>query len=91
MSKPPGGLVRCLTKNLREVALVAGSVDGSGGGGGLGEGEAFESGGEGVDVALKLAGPDGVAGPGERRLLGRGEHAGGRGLAGGVFGRGRGV
>jgi hypothetical protein len=59
------------------VALVEGPVDGSWWGGGLGQGEEFELGGEGVDAALELPGLDGVAGSGERCLLGWGEHAGG--------------
>jgi hypothetical protein len=49
------------------VALVERPVDGPWRGGGLGEGEAFESGDEGVDLALKVAGSDLVEGSGQRR------------------------
>ena len=57
------------------VGLVECPVDASGRSGGLGEREAFELRGERVDVTLKVPGLDGVAGPGERRLLRRGQDA----------------
>ena len=70
------------------VGLVEGPVDWSGWGRGFGQGKAFELGCESVDVALKLARSDGVAGSGEGSFPRRCEHAGADGSlvrgAGGV-------
>ncbi len=67
-SNPPGAVRRCLTENLRMVALVEGTIDRSGWEGDLDEGKAFQAGHEVVDVALELAWVKLVEGPSQRRF-----------------------
>ena len=60
-------------RNLRlTVQWLKARLTARGGGRGLGQGEAFELGAEPGDLALELAGTEGVAGPGEGGLAGPG-------------------